>query len=128
MSLVLQLGEMAVRSRGALPDDVRTSVRKRVLDILGLCAAAAPLETSRAAMAVVEEQGGRPQAQVVKGGRTSAAWAAFGNGVLAHSLDYDDTHLPSVLHPSAPCCSAAASAAGTTLADGCRTDGRCVSS
>ena len=27
--------------------------------------------------------------------------AAFVNGVLAHSLDYDDTHLPSVLHPSA---------------------------
>ena len=25
----------------------------------------------------------------------------FVNGVLAHSLDYDDTHLPSVLHPSA---------------------------
>jgi len=27
--------------------------------------------------------------------------AAFANGVLAHSLDFDDTHLPSVLHPSA---------------------------
>ena len=31
----------------------------------------------------------------------SAAEAAFVNGVLAHSLDYDDTHLPSILHPSA---------------------------
>ena len=30
-----------------------------------------------------------------------AQLAAFVNGVLAHSLDYDDTHLPSVLHPSA---------------------------
>ncbi len=27
--------------------------------------------------------------------------AAFVNGVLAHSLDFDDTHLPSILHPSA---------------------------
>lgn len=118
MSLVLQLGEMAVRSRGALPDDVRASVRQRVLDVLGLCAAAAPLETSRAAMAVVEDQGGRPQAHVVKGGRTSAAWAAFGNGVLAHSLDYDDTHLPSVLHPSASVVPAALAAAEQHGADG----------
>src|SRR5581483_3456185 len=26
--------------------------------------------------------------------------AAMVNGTLAHSLDFDDTHLPSVLHPS----------------------------
>ena len=31
----------------------------------------------------------------------SAVEAAFVNGVLAHSLDYDDTHLPTILHPSA---------------------------
>ena len=44
-----------------------------------------------------------------------AAQAALVNGVLAHSLDYDDTHLPSVLHPSAsvvPAALAAAEAAG----------------
>ena len=35
------------------------------------------------------------------GARLPAAAAAFVNGTLAHSLDYDDTHLPSVLHPSA---------------------------
>lgn len=118
MSLVLQLGEMAVGSRGELPDGVRTSVRQRILDVLGLCAAAAPLETSRAALALVEEQGGRPQAQVVQGGCTSAAWAAFANGVLAHSLDYDDTHLPSVLHPSASVVPAALAAAEQHGADG----------
>ena len=37
--------------------------------------------------------------------------AAFVNGVLAHSLDYDDTHLPSVLHPSASVVPAALAAA-----------------
>jgi len=39
------------------------------------------------------------------------------NGVLAHSLDYDDTHLPSILHPSAsivPASLAAAELAGAT--------------
>src|SRR5690606_22533141 len=33
------------------------------------------------------------------------------NGTLAHSLDYDDTHLPSVLHPSAAVVPAALAAA-----------------
>ena len=30
-----------------------------------------------------------------------SASAALINGTLAHILDFDDTHLPSVLHPSA---------------------------
>lgn len=118
MSLVQRLGQTAVDSRGALPEPVLTSVRQRVLDVIGLCAAAVPLETSAMALAVVDEQGGRPQAQVVRGPRTSAAWAAFANGVLAHSLDYDDTHLPSVLHPSASVVPAALAAAEQHGADG----------
>ena len=84
------------------PTDVRDSVRLRILDVLGLQAAALDLETSQAALAFVDGQGGSGQAHVV--GRDDAVptpWAAFANGVLAHSLDYDDTHLPSVLHPSA---------------------------
>lgn len=44
-------------------------------------------------------------------GRTSAAWAGFNNGVLAHSLDYDDMHLPLILHPSASVVPAALAAA-----------------
>ncbi len=50
------------------------------------------------------DQGGREQASAIGiSDRLPAASAAFVNGVLAHSLDYDDTHLPSVLHPSASC-------------------------
>ena len=50
-------------------------------------------------------------------GRLPAALAALVNGTLAHSLDYDDTHLPSVLHPSAsvvPACLAAGQLAGAS--------------
>jgi 2-methylcitrate dehydratase PrpD len=47
-----------------------------------------------------------------------AALAALANGVLAHSLDYDDTHLPSVLHPSAPVIPAALAAAELAGASG----------
>ncbi len=98
-----QLGDFAVATvvDGA-PAAVRDSVQQRVLDVLGLQAAALPLETSAAALRFVASQGGTGEAHVVgQAEAVPAVWAAFANGVLAHSLDYDDTHLPSVLHPSA---------------------------
>ncbi|MDO3684942.1 MmgE/PrpD family protein [Micromonospora sp. C28ISP2-4] len=106
----------AATTHTGLPDDVRHSVRQRVLDVLGLCVAAYRLSTSTAAVGFVADQGGRPEAHAVGlPEAVPAAQAAFANGVLAHSLDYDDTHLPSVLHPSAgvvPAALAAAQAAG----------------
>lgn len=112
-TLAQELAAFAAGRRFAsLPDEVVDSVRKRVLDVLGICVAATALETSRAARAFVAEQGGYPQAQAVGvAQRLPAGQAAFLNGVLAHSLDYDDTHLPSVLHPSASVVPAALAAA-----------------
>ncbi|MCF6475717.1 MmgE/PrpD family protein [Nonomuraea sp. MG754425] len=112
-------GFAAETTYATLPDDVVDSVRKRVLDIVGLCVAAHRLPTSQAILDYVRDQGGRPQARVVGGGpRVPAALAALANGVLAHSLDYDDTHLPSVLHPSAPVVPAALAAAELAGASG----------
>ncbi|MFJ6567711.1 MmgE/PrpD family protein [Streptomyces sp. NPDC091292] len=120
-TLARQLADFAAdTSYESLPDEVTASVRKRVVDVLGLCVAAHRLPTSAAIVAQVREQGGRPQATVVGGGHTlvPAPLAALANGVLAHSLDYDDTHLPSVLHPSASVVPAALAAAETAGADG----------
>jgi len=95
-----------------LPADVADSVRKRVLDVLGICVAASPLPTSAAARDWASGQGGAAEAHAIGvGGRLPAQLAAFVNGTLAHSLDYDDTHLPSVLHPSASVIPAALAAA-----------------
>jgi 2-methylcitrate dehydratase PrpD len=70
---------------------------------------------------VIEGWGGEEQAGVIgRSERFPAASAALLNGTLAHSLDYDDTHLPSVLHPSAavvPAALAAAEASGATGRD-----------
>lgn len=116
------LGEFAalVRAEG-VPPDVGASVRQRILDIVGLQIAAMPLDTSQAVLEFVAEQGGARQSHVVGGPvRVPAAWAAFANGVLAHSLDYDDTHLPSILHPSAsvvPAAIAAGELAGASGAE-----------
>lgn len=100
----------------SLPPEVRASVVNRVLDTIGVALAAIPLDTSRSVMEYAASQGGNPQAHALGlDFPLPAAQAAFVNGVLAHSLDYDDTHLPSILHPSAsviPASLAAAESAG----------------
>lgn len=102
-TLAEQLADFAHATRYEdLPVEVVESVKMRILDTLGIAVAAAPLDTSRASRAWAIEQGGSPVAAAVGvPTRLPAPLAAFVNGVLAHSLDYDDTHLPSVLHPSA---------------------------
>lgn len=112
-TLAEQLASFAAGSAcERLPAEVTASVRQRVLDVLGICVAATPLDTSAAARGWALDQGGSPQACAVGVHElVPATVAAFVNGVLAHSLDYDDTHLPSVLHPSA-CIVPAALAAG----------------
>ncbi|HEV2785743.1 MAG TPA: MmgE/PrpD family protein [Solirubrobacteraceae bacterium] len=119
-TLVQQLAAFAVANdHSRLPDDVIASVRQRILDILGICLAASTLESSRAVLGYVADQAGAEQAHVVTlPRRVPAAQAAFANGVLAHSLDYDDTHLPSILHPSAPVVPAVLAAAESAGASG----------
>lgn len=121
-TLVQQLADMAAgASPSTLPAEVRASVVQRVIDIVGLSAAAFPLDTSQAVLDHVAEQGGAQQATVTGlDRRAPAAQAAFVHGVLAHSLDFDDTHLPSILHPSAtvvPAALAVGEAVGATGAD-----------
>ena len=113
MTLVQELASFVHEtSCDSLPEAVRTSVRQRVLDIIGISLAALELETSKAVLDHVRSQGGTGQARAVGiSDKVPAAQAALVNGVLAHSLDFDDTHLPSILHPSAPVIPAALAAA-----------------
>ncbi|MGU3432434.1 MmgE/PrpD family protein [Actinomycetes bacterium M1A6_2h] len=96
----------------SLPTSVVESVGMRVLDTLGIAIAATDLDTSAAASAWAREQGGAGAAFAIGVDvALPASLAAFVNGVLAHSLDFDDTHLPSILHPSASVVPAALAAA-----------------
>ncbi|HSI91997.1 MAG TPA: MmgE/PrpD family protein [Jiangellaceae bacterium] len=119
-TLVQRLASFAAEQRYSdLPLDVRDSVPGRVLDVLGISAAALPLDTSGAVLSYVRDTGGRTQATAIGlTDRVPAAQAALLNGTLAHSLDYDDTHLPSVLHPSAAVVPAALAAAERSGASG----------
>ncbi|MEU4420736.1 MmgE/PrpD family protein [Actinoplanes sp. NPDC024001] len=112
-SLARVLGEFAAKAEP--PGEVRADVPMRVLDVLGNALAAYAEENADAAPAalrVMRRWGGVGEATVAGWrDRLPAPSAAFVNGVLAHSLDYDDTHLPSVLHPSASVVPAALAAA-----------------
>ena len=86
-----------------IPAEVRDSARRHVLDTVGICVAGRTSDAGRAARAAVAEWGGAGAAALVgEPARVPAVSAALANGTYAHSLDFDDTHLPSVVHPSAP--------------------------
>jgi len=118
--LAVQLAAWAAEVRFEdIPPDVVDSAKTRVMDILGICVAAYDADAGIAVRELRDEWGaGRSEASFV--GETvngAAAVAAMVNGTYAHSLDFDDTHLPSVVHPSAPMVPAViaqAQAAGAT--------------
>jgi 2-methylcitrate dehydratase PrpD len=105
-----------------LPAPVVSSVKDRVLDTLGICLASSAFGLGDGVHELVGGWGGRPEASAVGArGRYPAPQAAFVNGTLAHSLDFDDTHLPSVLHPSASIVPAGLAMAQATRASGAAT-------
>lgn len=122
-TLAQAIGEFAANSTSsAVPAEVLGSVRRRIMDTLGVCLAASVLPTSGMVREWAREQGGNPQAHALgMKARLPASVAAFVNGTLAHSLDYDDTHLPSVMHPSAPVIPAALAVAELSGATGAET-------
>jgi 2-methylcitrate dehydratase PrpD len=105
----------------ALPADVRTRVPALALDLTGIMVRARhEAESTPAMIAAARRLGLTPGACTVVGDASgyTPAGAAVVNGTLAHSLDFDDTHAPGSLHPSAPIVPAAFAAAEMTGADG----------
>ena len=102
-TLLQEISRFAAGVRdGDVGPEILQDARRRTTDIIGIALAASGMEPARIVGGVIEGWGGEEQAGVIgRGERYPAASAALMNGTLAHSLDYDDTHLPSVLHPSA---------------------------
>ncbi|MGY1835578.1 MmgE/PrpD family protein [Blastococcus sp. SYSU DS0510] len=119
-TIVQRLAGLAAGTRAdGLPEGMRDDVARRVLDLLGNSLAATGEVSASAVTAVVRGWGGPEDATAIGTGlRVPAAAAALVNGTLAHSLDFDDTHLPSVLHPSASVVAAALAVAEATGASG----------
>jgi len=86
----------------SFPEDILDEARKCLMDWLGVCMGAYDAPEARKVAAVADRWNTRGNARYLWGGSAAAPAAALVNGTLSHCLDYDDTHIPSVIHVSAP--------------------------
>jgi 2-methylcitrate dehydratase PrpD len=106
-----------------IPKAVVGRARLLVLDLVGNIIRGRETESTPAVMSTIHALGLAEGANRVFGdARTYApAGAVLLQGVLAHSLDFDDTHAAGTLHPGAPVIPAALAAAEITGASGAAT-------
>ncbi|MCI0779273.1 MAG: MmgE/PrpD family protein [Chloroflexi bacterium] len=104
---------------GDLPDWTLHEAKRTLINLLGVSLSASVMPAGRIMLDWAAAEAAAPRASVIGSGlRTSPATAALLNGYLAHLQDYDDTHFPTVLHPSAPVWPAVLAAAEDTGASG----------
>jgi 2-methylcitrate dehydratase PrpD len=122
MGVTSQISEFCAAIKlSALPSEVATRARFLVLDLVGnIVRARHDAESTHAFLSAVRAMGMATGNARVFGdaARYSPGGAAFLNGALAHSLDFDDTHAAGSLHPGAPVIPAALAAGEMVGASG----------
>src|SRR5581483_707691 len=103
-----RLAEFAAALRLAdVPAHVRERAKLHVLDAIGVGLASNAYAYARRAVSGVEAMGTSGSCTVLgRRERFAVRDAALLNGILIHGLDFDDTHLASIVHPTAtslPC-------------------------
>src|SRR6201999_3512368 len=83
-----------------LPAEVVAEARRRLLDAFGCAAGALDDPAPGIARRVAGTMRGEPGGALFGGGRSTADWAAFANGVHIRYLDCNDTYLS--LEPAHP--------------------------
>lgn len=123
MSITRQLAEFAANTPTAsVPAEVSARAVALATDLVGSAIRAAnEADSTPAILGMIEALGLGAEGPCTVFGmnrRYGAAAATLLNGALGHSLDFDDTHSDSSLHPSAPVVPAAFAAAELTNASG----------
>src|SRR3954469_3748269 len=95
----------------AKPSDIPESVKREgvrsILNWLGCAVGAAEHEAVECALAALLPFAGPPPASVLgRKEKTDILHAALMNGITSHVFDFDDTHLPTIIHPAGPVASA----------------------
>jgi 2-methylcitrate dehydratase PrpD len=117
------IAEFAMQTRFQdLPAAVIHEAKRDIINVLAVSLYSALDPSLQILQSLFSEEGGNPRASVWGAGfKTTLANAALANGYTAHLEDYDDTHFPTVMHPTAPTLPAAYAiaeergAAGTDL-------------
>ncbi len=86
-----------------MPANVRHEAKRTLLNCFGAALGGCRDIAIEHALAVLRRFAGPPEATLIgRAERADALTAAFVNAASANVLDFDDTHLPTVIHPAAP--------------------------
>ena len=90
-----------------IPPNVQREGVRTFFNWIGCAVGGARHPTVERALAAATPFSGPPSATVIgRGERLDALHAALLNGISSHVLDFDDTHLKTIIHPAAPVASA----------------------
>jgi len=82
-----------------LSKEIIDQTKKLILDLLGVTIGAFNTPEAKIAHEVIKKLGGKNESTIIGfGEKTSCEHAAFVNSIMAHTLELDDTHLPSITH------------------------------
>lgn len=82
--------------------DVDDAARRALLDWTGVCLGARQEAQARITALTARGWSSAGRARLLTGGTAAPMVAAWVNATLSHVLDYDDTHVDSILHGSGP--------------------------
>ena len=104
MNLTTQLAAFLAQARlEDIPESVRHEGRRTLLNCLGTALGGCRDEQVDHALAVLAPFSGAPEAALAgRPERVDTLTAAFLNAAASNLHDYDDTHLQTIIHPSAP--------------------------
>ena len=86
-----------------VPDDVRHAARRSILNFFGTALGGSRDAAIAGTLAVLDRFSGAREASVIgRRDRLDMLSAAFINAASGNVLDFDDTHHPTIIHPTAP--------------------------
>src|SRR4029450_587936 len=108
LAVTRTLADWVVASRpGDIPAAVRQEATRSLVNWVGCAVGGSRHETVDRALQALLEFSGPPRATVLgRIERLDVLHAALMNGISSHVLDYDDTHLKTIIHPTGPVASA----------------------
>ena len=103
----------------AIPSSVTALAQEHLLDVIGIALASSTFDFGRAVLKAARSMGdGGPAVAIGSGAMLPPTSAALVNGVLAHGLDFDDTHIGAIYHASAQAMAACLAAGNANRSDG----------
>ena len=104
MSATRSLAEYLAGAKASeLPEWTLHEAQRTLINFLAVSIAASDARPVRSLLEWARAEGARPRATAIGAGlRTSPGNAALLNGYMAHLQDFDDTHFPTMLDPTAP--------------------------